>query len=94
MMWMIWAKLEQNSGRRDWFFQGSKIIITTRYAQLLRERELSIYNIYNVHSLNVDESLELFSLHAFGQDQPTEDYMILSKRIADRSGGLPLALQT
>lgn len=81
-------------GRRDWFFPGSKIIITTRYAQLLRERELSIYNIRNIHSLNVDESLELFSLHAFGQDQPIEGYMKLSKRIADRSGGLPLALQT
>ncbi|CAN6556775.1 unnamed protein product [Malus baccata var. baccata] len=81
-------------GRRDWFFPGSKIIITTRYAQLLRERELSIYNIYNVHSLNVDESLELFNLHAFGQDQPREGYLKLSKRIADRSGGLPLALQT
>ncbi|KAH0997288.1 hypothetical protein GBA52_021152 [Prunus armeniaca] len=78
---------------QDWFCPGSKIMITTRCAGLLRDHEISNCTVYNVETLNVNESLQLFSWHAFRQAHPREDWMKLSEMIADRCGGLPLALQ-
>ncbi|CAL8999280.1 unnamed protein product [Prunus brigantina] len=80
-------------GMLDWFYLHSKIIITTRYAGLLRDHELSTCKVYNIETLKANESLELFSWHAFGQAHPCEDYMKLSEMIADGCKGLPLALQ-
>ncbi|ONI00335.1 hypothetical protein PRUPE_6G083100, partial [Prunus persica] len=78
---------------QDWFCPGSKIMITTRCAGLLRDHELSNCSVYNVETLKANESLELFSWHAFRQAHPREDWLKLSEMIADRCGGLPLALQ-
>ncbi|KAL6275921.1 hypothetical protein ACE6H2_019522 [Prunus campanulata] len=80
-------------GMLDWFYPHSKIIITTRCAGLLRDHGLSTCKVYNVETMKANESLELFSWHAFGQAHPCEDYMKLSEMIADRCKGLPLALQ-
>ncbi|KAK9932826.1 hypothetical protein M0R45_020048 [Rubus argutus] len=77
---------------RDSFCPGSKIIVTTRYAGLLRG--LHADKVHNVGTLNEYESLKLFSWHAFRQDSPVEAYMELSEKMVDHSGGLPLALQT
>lgn len=52
-----------------------------------------MHKLYEVKRLYDNEALKLFSWHAFGQDQPFEDYLYLSKGIADHCGGLPLALQ-
>ncbi|XP_059653205.1 disease resistance protein RPV1-like [Cornus florida] len=76
---------------RDWFYPGSKIIITTRHEQLLKEREL--YKMHKVKELNDGESFQLFCWHAFGQDHPIEVYMEMSKMVIQYCGGLPLALQ-
>jgi hypothetical protein len=42
--------------------------------------------------MSEDESLELFSWHAFRNSYPTEDFMDLSRSVIAYSRGLPLAL--
>ncbi|CAL5378192.1 unnamed protein product [Camellia sinensis] len=78
-------------GMREWFFRGSKIIITTRHERLLKARD--VCEMYKVKELDDKESLQLFSWHAFGQDHPAEGYMELSERVLQHCGGIPLALQ-
>ncbi|XP_048422835.1 disease resistance protein RUN1-like [Pyrus x bretschneideri] len=76
---------------KDRFYPGSKILITTRRERLLRAHQVT--KVYKVETLNYNESLELFSWHAFGQDRPIENYMEHSKMVVQHSGGLPLALK-
>jgi adenylate kinase family enzyme len=76
---------------RDWFGQGSRIIITTRDEQLLKMLEVDA--VYTTKEMSEIESLELFSWHAFRKSSPTEDYMDLSRGIVAYSRGLPLALE-
>ncbi|KAL6289843.1 hypothetical protein ACE6H2_007353 [Prunus campanulata] len=76
---------------KDRFCPGSKIIITTRRARLLKAHQVT--EVYAVETLDQNESLELFSWHAFVQDHPIEDYIEYSKKIVDHCGGLPLALK-
>ncbi|XP_052205814.1 disease resistance protein RPV1-like [Diospyros lotus] len=78
-------------GMRDWFYPGTKIIITTRHEQLLKAEEM--WAMYTVKELSDDEALCLFSWHAFQQSEPIEGYMELSKRVIHHCGGLPLALE-
>ncbi|CAL5401818.1 unnamed protein product [Camellia sinensis] len=78
-------------GMSDWFHPGSKIILTTRHKQLLKANE--VYMMHKVERFDDDESLELFSWHAFGQDHPIDCYVEHSKRVVQHCGGLPLALQ-
>ncbi|XP_010243120.1 PREDICTED: TMV resistance protein N-like [Nelumbo nucifera] len=75
---------------RNWFGGGSRIIITTRDMHLLEL--LKVDKIYEVDALNDEESLQLFSWHAFADDHSKEDYVDLSKCIASQTQGLPLAL--
>nr|DAD46104.1 TPA_asm: hypothetical protein HUJ06_004334 [Nelumbo nucifera] len=75
----------------NWFGAGSRIIITTRDVHLLNV--LQVDEIYEAKELSYEESIKLFSWHAFGKDHPTEDYMELSKRVVSYVGGLPLALE-
>ncbi|KAB2595311.1 protein suppressor of npr1-1 [Pyrus ussuriensis x Pyrus communis] len=76
---------------KDRFYPGSKILITTRRERLLRAHQVT--KVYKVETLNYNESLELFSWHAFGQDRPKENYMEHSKMVVQHSVGLPLALK-
>ncbi|CAL5401809.1 unnamed protein product [Camellia sinensis] len=76
---------------QDWLFQGSKVIITTRRERLLRAHE--IFHIHKVEILDNDESLELFSWHAFGQNHPIDGFIEDSKRVVQYCGGLPLAIK-
>ncbi|CAL5340862.1 unnamed protein product [Camellia sinensis] len=78
-------------GMRNWFHPGSKIILTTRHKQLLKANE--VYMMHKVERFDDDESLELFSWHAFGQDHPIDCYVEHSKRVVQHCGGRPLALQ-
>ncbi|KAI9377291.1 hypothetical protein POPTR_019G046000v4 [Populus trichocarpa] len=76
-------------GERSWFGPGSRVIITTRDSNLLREADQT----YRIKELTRDESLRLFSWHAFKDTKPAEDYIELSKDAVDYCGGLPLALE-
>ncbi|XP_042518453.1 disease resistance protein RPV1-like [Macadamia integrifolia] len=78
-------------GDREWFGIGSKIIITSRNKDILIARKVD--GIYEPNVMDSDDSLKLFCHHAFGRDQPLEDYLDLSKAIVKTSGGLPLALR-
>ncbi|KAK2976633.1 hypothetical protein RJ640_024167, partial [Escallonia rubra] len=68
------------------FYPGSKIILTTRKKGLL--------GAHAAHEgVGCDESSKLFSLHAFGQDNPIDCYVEQSERFVRRCEGLPPALQ-
>ncbi|KAL9344349.1 hypothetical protein Peur_062024 [Populus x canadensis] len=76
-------------GERSWFGPGSRVIITTRDSNLLRKADQT----YQIEELTRDQSLQLFSWHAFKHSKPAEDYIELSKDVVDYCGGLPLALE-
>ncbi|XP_045797631.1 disease resistance protein RUN1-like [Trifolium pratense] len=78
-------------GSRKWFGQGSVIIITTRDYDLLHR--LKVDYVYIMKEMDDNESLELFSWHAFKQPIPVEGFADLSRDVVKYSGGLPLALQ-
>ncbi|CAL5340836.1 unnamed protein product [Camellia sinensis] len=84
-------QLDAILGMRDWLFQGSKIIITTRHERLLSAHE--VCHIHKVGDLDYNESLELFSWHAFGQNRPIDGFIEVSKRVIQYCGGLPLAIK-
>ncbi|KAL3728976.1 hypothetical protein ACJRO7_033551 [Eucalyptus globulus] len=61
-----------------WFGKGSKVIITTRNKELLKDVDFQ----HELIEMDFSHSLQLFSRHAFGRDR--------GKKIC---GGLPLALE-
>ncbi|XP_052209588.1 disease resistance protein RUN1-like isoform X2 [Diospyros lotus] len=79
-------------GMLDWLSLGSKIIITTRHERLLKTHECC--KVHRVEFLDHDESLELFSWHAFGQNNPRDDYLVESNKAVAYCRGLPLAIKT
>jgi ABC-type dipeptide/oligopeptide/nickel transport system ATPase component len=76
--------------QKQWFGQGSRIIVTTRDEHLLSQLEVD--KKYKVEELNHRESLRLFSWHAFKMYNPKGDYLKLSIEAVNYAGGLPLAL--
>ncbi|XP_031124524.1 TMV resistance protein N-like [Ipomoea triloba] len=79
-------------GERDWFGAGSRLILTTRVADVLKNLKKDEH--YEAKELNSEESLQLFSLHAFrGLALPKEEFIGLSHGIVTYCGGLPLALE-
>ncbi|CAN6461761.1 unnamed protein product [Victoria cruziana] len=81
------------AGCPEWFYTGSRIIITTRYSHVLHLQKLKNHDIYQLEELNFFESLQLFSYHAFGRAEPVEEYDELSKEIVSIASGLPLTLE-
>ncbi|PRQ18631.1 putative winged helix-turn-helix DNA-binding domain-containing protein [Rosa chinensis] len=77
---------------RDSFVLGSRVLITTRDEHLLKQ--LPVDSIYQVQVMDEEESIKLFSLHAFKTYwPPNEEYLKLSRRVVDCCGGLPLAFK-
>ncbi|XP_048133386.1 disease resistance protein RPV1-like [Rhodamnia argentea] len=70
------------------FESGSRIFITCRNKTLLK----SGYKEHELQKLNPTDSLLLFNRYAFGVKQPSEELAVLSSKIVDTTGGLPLAL--
>ncbi|KAM5563403.1 TMV resistance protein N [Rosa sericea] len=73
------------------FGLGSRILITTRYMQLLKTGGAD--KIYEVKQLNEDEALQLFRLNAFKNMCPTSEYTELSRMVVSYAEGIPLALK-
>jgi len=76
---------------KGWFGEGTVIIITTRDEYLLRKHE--VRSVFRINRMNENQSLELFSCHAFREAKPKEEYYSLAKRLVAYCGGLPLALE-
>uniref|UniRef100_A0A6N2LI66 TIR domain-containing protein n=1 Tax=Salix viminalis TaxID=40686 RepID=A0A6N2LI66_SALVM len=55
--------------------------------------EVEVDGMYHVMELDRDQSLQLFSLHAFRETCPAKDYEELSEKVVDYCEGLPLALK-
>ncbi|XP_042482188.1 disease resistance protein RPV1-like isoform X2 [Macadamia integrifolia] len=81
------------AGGLNWFGQGSRVIITTRDEHILNMAKVNKDKIYRPLLLDHEDSLQLFSWHAFQSEQPPEEYMQLSRDVAIHSGGLPLTLE-
>ncbi|XP_057991709.1 disease resistance protein RPV1-like [Hevea brasiliensis] len=80
--------LKDLAGECHLYGEGSRIIITSRDSLGLSEE-----GIYEVEKLIDSQDLELFSLHAFEQNRPKEEYKELSKKATIYAGGNPLALK-
>ena len=83
-------QLEALVGGRDWFGQGSKIIVTTRNSHLLSSHGFD--EMHNIQGLNQDRAIELFSWHAFKESHPSSNYLDLAERATSYCKGHPLAL--
>ncbi|XP_065873498.1 disease resistance protein RPV1-like [Euphorbia lathyris] len=69
---------------------GSRIIVTSKDKQLLKNVNAEIYE---VEELDKPEALQLFCLHAFKQNIPRIGFTELSQRAVEYAQGLPLALK-
>ncbi|XP_022641627.1 TMV resistance protein N-like [Vigna radiata var. radiata] len=85
------GQFENLYGSYRWFGQGSVIIITSRNVSLLNRLEVNY--VYQTHPLNENESLELFSWHAFKEAKPRKEWSLLARNVVVYCGGLPLTLQ-
>ncbi|XP_028762409.1 disease resistance protein RML1B-like [Neltuma alba] len=75
----------------DWFGEGSRIIITSRDMQVLKNA-FTTFSAYHVLDLNFEDAFHLFNLKAFKRDEPSKGYMELSKSVVKYCHGNPLAL--
>ncbi|KAL3747066.1 hypothetical protein ACJRO7_015927, partial [Eucalyptus globulus] len=79
------------AGDSSWFKAGSIVIITTRNKAILDKARAG--SMHQLNKLPLDQSLILFSRHAFRKDFPSSDYEHISCAIVSTTGGLPLALE-
>ncbi|OWM87299.1 hypothetical protein CDL15_Pgr022406 [Punica granatum] len=80
------------AGEAGWFGEGSRIIITSRNKKV-PGFEGGRVEILEAEPMKFEESLLLFSRHAFGKENPPEDFRDLSEEAVRITGGLPLALE-
>ncbi|XP_027908546.1 TMV resistance protein N-like isoform X3 [Vigna unguiculata] len=85
------GQLKDLCGNQKWFGKESVIIITTRDLHLLDL--LKVDYVYKMEEMDKNESLELFSWHAFREAKPREDFDELARNVVAYCGGLPLALE-
>ncbi|KAL2330854.1 hypothetical protein Fmac_018435 [Flemingia macrophylla] len=86
------AQLNALFGNFEWIGEESVVIITTRDI-----RPLKLLNkvdfVHKMEEMDENQSLELFSLHAFREAKPSEDLHELARKVVAYCGGLPLALE-
>lgn len=86
------SQLDTLISGKEWFHEGSRIIITTRNKEALSARNYEI-EPYEVQELFSEDALRLFSYHALKREKPTDEFLELSKQIVSLAGNLPLALE-
>ncbi|XP_039038992.1 disease resistance protein RPV1-like [Hibiscus syriacus] len=74
-----------------YFGEGSKIILTSRDRQVLKNGGAD--KIHEVNKLNENDSLQLFSTFAFKLLNPALDFQDLSNKFLEYAQGNPLALK-
>lgn len=79
------------AGERDLLCCGSRILITTRSQNLLKD--LDVDDKYIVKGLDRNEALQLFCRHAWKREEPQEGYEELSRSLAHYAGGNPSSLK-
>ncbi|MED6216003.1 hypothetical protein PIB30_003650 [Stylosanthes scabra] len=84
-------QLQAIAGKLDWFGRGSRVIITTRDAHLLKCH--GVESTYKVQGLNKEESLQLLVENAFKNDDVNPSYTDVLIRAITYASGLPLALE-
>ncbi|KAI8527221.1 hypothetical protein RHMOL_Rhmol12G0058800 [Rhododendron molle] len=77
--------------KREWFYEGSRIIITTRDKDVLIA--LHVNEMYEVRELGSSDSEDLFRYHALRTKKASKTFLSLSRQIVSLTGGLPLALE-
>ncbi|KAL3725990.1 hypothetical protein ACJRO7_030954 [Eucalyptus globulus] len=87
------CQLNALAKEREWFGEGSRIIITTRNKHLLTSHGINPNHIYEVKALKEGEALELLRKHAFRGNQEIEISSNLVHQVLHYARGLPLALQ-
>ncbi|XP_057420005.1 disease resistance protein RUN1-like isoform X3 [Lotus japonicus] len=85
------SQIQELIGGHGNFGQGSRIIVTSRDMQVLRNAEAD--DIHEVKEMNPQDSLQLFSLYAFKQICPMEGYADLVEKVLEYAKGVPLALK-
>ncbi|XP_031499383.1 disease resistance protein RPV1-like isoform X2 [Nymphaea colorata] len=80
-------------GEKVQFGPGSRIIITTRYEEVLVMSGVHEDQIYKPKVLDSAQSLQLFCYYAFVSDQPPQEFAELSGKVVEVTGGLPLELE-
>ncbi|XP_056174772.1 disease resistance protein RPV1-like [Syzygium oleosum] len=85
------AQLNALVGDGSWFKAGSIVIITTRNKSILDKARAG--HMYELNELPLDQSLILFSRHAFRKDFPSSNYEVFSYDVVSITRGLPLALE-
>ncbi|KAL2576400.1 hypothetical protein AAZX31_16G078000 [Glycine max] len=87
-------QLKALCGNCKWIDRESVLIITTRDLRLLEElKDHHAVHIWKIMEMDENESLELFSKHAFREASPTENWNKLSIDVVAYCAGLPLALE-
>ncbi|KEH28834.1 disease resistance protein (TIR-NBS-LRR class) [Medicago truncatula] len=86
-------QLEMLFGTLDWFQSDSRIILTSRDKQVLRNNEVEDDDIYEVGVLDSSEALVLFNSNAFKQSHLEMEYYELSKSVVNYAKGIPLVLK-
>ncbi|KAI9126312.1 hypothetical protein K1719_002733 [Acacia pycnantha] len=85
-------QLDTLIGKREWFHEGSRVLVTSRDTQALVETYVNVF--HEVLILDESESLELFCYHAMRRKEPADNnFLKLSKEIVSLTGRLPLALK-
>ncbi|XP_019155381.1 PREDICTED: uncharacterized protein LOC109152249 [Ipomoea nil] len=85
-------QLQNLAGSCNWFGRGSRVIITTRDAGVLRSHGVDEKHIYEVETLGNEEAIQLFSLFAF-KKEVAPGVKEISGLIVHYAMGLPLALK-
>ncbi|XP_039155631.1 TMV resistance protein N-like [Eucalyptus grandis] len=84
-------QLDALARKGDWFGEGSRIIVTSRDRHLLTSHDKNY--VYEVKTLEDNESRDLFGWHAFTNSNKVEIRRDLIDGALHYAGGLPLALE-